>query len=99
VTCEHALTEFCSCIPRRPIAYVAEHVEMKPSGERIKPWSCQCRDPFTERPLRKGKRHPDRIACIPQEDVDAFKQAHNLTHDGVARALIYISTFAPKATP
>jgi hypothetical protein len=62
-------------------------------------FECQCSDAFTGRRLRKGKRHPDRIACIPQEDVDAFKQAHGLTHDGVARALLYLESFKPKATP
>ena len=96
MTCEHALTEFCDCIPRRPSAYVAPHVEMRGPGERVPAWECQCRDPFTERRLRKAKRHKDRIACIPQEQVEAFKEAHGLKHDGVARALIFLETFATK---
>ena len=59
-------------------------------------FECQCMDAFTGRRLRKAKRHKDRISCIPQEQVEAFKEAHGLKHDGVARALIFLETFATK---
>jgi hypothetical protein len=96
VICEHALTEFCSCIPRRPTAYVAEPVEMRPTGERIPPWQCLCVDPWTNRRLRKGQRHRDAIACQPQEDVEAFKAAHGIKDEGLARALRFIEGFRPR---
>jgi hypothetical protein len=92
MTCDHALTEFCECIPRRPPVYVAPHVAMRGPGERLPQWRCTC-------DVKPYKRHKDRIACIPQEDVEAFKAAHNLKHDGVARALLYLESFKPKATP
>jgi hypothetical protein len=95
VICEHALTELCSCIPRRPTAYVAEHVEMRPTGERIPPWQCLCVDPWTNRRLRKGQRHKDAIACQPQEDVFAFQVKHDIKNQSVARALMFIESFAP----
>jgi hypothetical protein len=86
VICDHALTEFCSCLPRRPVAYVAEHVEMRGPGERLPAWSCQCQVPHY-------KRHKQESDCIPQADVDAFKAQHGITSDGKARALMFIETF------
>jgi hypothetical protein len=86
--CEHALTEFCECIARRPPVYVAPHVEMRGPGERLPPWSCQC-------DLPRYKRHKDRIACQPQEDVFAFQVKHGIKNQSVARALRFIESFAP----
>lgn len=93
--CEHGLVEFCTCIPRRPPVYVAEHAALRGPGERLPPWQCQCVDPFTERRLRKGKRHADAIACQPQNEVDFFKAKHGIASDGKARALLFIESFAP----
>ena len=88
--CEHALTEFCTCIPRRPPVYVRPHVEMKQTGERLPPWSCHCA-------VKPYRRHSSEIECIPQKTVDAFKRKHRLTNDGLARALLFIESFAPKS--
>jgi hypothetical protein len=103
MTCEHALTEFCECIQRQPAVNLDGSLANRVEGAvpvdrreawllKSEPWSCQC-------DVKPYKRHKDRIACIPQEDVEAFKRAHGLKHDGVARALLYIESFAPKATP
>ena len=69
MTCDHALTEFCQCIPRRPPVYTAPHVELLP-GRVV--WRCSCRRP-DGRPLLRKYRHTEPWACTPQAQVDAFR--------------------------
>lgn len=90
VLCAHGLTEMCFCIARRPPVYVRPHVEMKPTGERVPPWSCHC-------DVKPYRRHKSEIECLPQADVDAFKRRHQLTDEGHARALLFIESFAPRS--
>jgi hypothetical protein len=88
--CDHALTEFCSCIPRRPPAYVAPHVQMRGPGERLPQWRCTCPG------LKPWKRHRSEIDCLPAEDVARFKAAHGLRDAGLARSLLFLEQFKPR---
>ena len=84
------LVTYCSCAgPRRAPVYVRPHVELRGPGERLPAWSCQCKDPFTERPLLKSKRHQHEWECADQDDVDAFI-ARTGCGKRVARAMLWM---------
>jgi hypothetical protein len=94
VICTHALTAFCECVPRRPSVYTAPHVAMRPSGERLAPWRCQCTRP-DGRPLLRKYRHESEIDCVSVKTVQAFKTKHTIQSDELAKALLFIESFAP----
>ena len=89
--CTHALTEMCSCLPRRPPAYVAPHVAMRGPGERLPAWKCQC-------DLPHYKRHHVEWECFTKAEVAAFRAQHpTIKTDAHARVLRFIESFAPRA--
>jgi hypothetical protein len=83
VICEHALAEFCDCIPRRPVAYVAEHVAMRDPGERLPIWRCTC-------DLPRYKRHRFEWDCTPQATIDAWMKITGC-NPRVARELFWLA--------
>jgi hypothetical protein len=101
--CPHALTEFCSCIPRRAPVYTAPHVEMKSNHEREPEWRCQCMraiDPMNWRgegwiivkPLLRNDRHTDPRGCISAEALASWRAQHPDCRgsDEKARALMWL---------
>lgn len=94
--CEHPLTAFCSCLPRRPPSYVAPHVQMRGPGERLPSWRCECRRP-DGRPLLRSRRHASEMDCLPLAEVEAFQRDHPevKTLANARRMLWLAKNFAP----
>ena len=89
ILCAHALTEPCACLPRHPVVYVAPRVEMKAHPEPA--WSCQCKRPDGRRLLR-NYRHRSPQACLPAEEVAAWRARHlEVKSDGNARVLLWLA--------
>jgi hypothetical protein len=85
--CTHALTEFCTCLRRRPPEFTAPHVELLP-GRVV--WRCSCKRP-DGRPLLRNHQHKDPWECLLPGDVLEFWSAHpEIKTESNARRLLWL---------